>query len=230
MHEQWWLHCTSQWGWNMLLSEPVYWVAIAFKMTEWGQQQISIKFCVKLEHSSAGTIWMIQKPKIGSFLTIMYSLIQPISCSFSQNIRWVGDSSPLQPRFGNLRLLAFPKTRITFEGEEISDRSWDSGKYDGQLMVIGRSMWGPKVPTLKGTEASLSYVQCFLYLVSSSVSVSIFIFHGWIPSGQALYMCVYVYTLYTYIFSWQRNHFMLLLICAHFSLGRLVLHGTKWKQ
>ena len=32
-----------------------------------------------------------------------------------------GDSAPLQPRFGALRLLAFPKTKITFEREEISD-------------------------------------------------------------------------------------------------------------
>ena len=30
------------------------------------------------------------------------------------------------------------------------------------------------MPTLKGTEVSLSYVQCFLYLVSSSIDVSIF--------------------------------------------------------
>ena len=44
----------------------------------------------------------------------------------------------------------------------------------GQLMAIGRTVWGPKVPTLKGTEASLSYVQYFLQLVSSSVTVSIF--------------------------------------------------------
>ena len=45
----------------------------------------------------------------------------------------------------------------------------------GQLMVIGRTVCGSKVPTLKGTEATLSYAQCFLYLVSSSVNV--FIFH-----------------------------------------------------
>ena len=30
------------------------------------------------------------------------------------------------------------------------------------------------MPTLKGTEASLSCVQCFLYLVSFSINVSIF--------------------------------------------------------
>ena len=43
----------------------------------------------------------------------------------------------------------------------------------GQMMVIGRTMRDPKVPTLKGTEASLSYVQSFLYLVSSSINVSV---------------------------------------------------------
>ena len=42
----------------MLLSEHVYCVAIALKMTE---QQICINFCIKLEHSFAEIIWMIQK-------------------------------------------------------------------------------------------------------------------------------------------------------------------------
>ena len=85
-----------------------------------------------------------------------------------------GDSAQLDPRFGALWLLASLKTKITFEREEISDHWWDSGKYDGQLMAIGRTVWGPKVPTLKGTEVSLSCVQCFLYLVFSSVNVSTF--------------------------------------------------------
>ena len=33
--------------------------------------------------------------------------------------------------------------------------------------AVGRTEWSPKVPALKGTEAPSSYVQCFLYLVSS---------------------------------------------------------------
>ena len=45
----------------MLLSEHVYCVAVIFKMTERVEQQICIKFCIKLEHSSAETIQMIQK-------------------------------------------------------------------------------------------------------------------------------------------------------------------------
>ena len=43
------------------------------------------------------------------------------------------------------------------------------------------------MPILKGAKVSLSYVQCFLFLVSSSINVFIFIVHGWIPSGQASY-------------------------------------------
>ena len=86
-----------------------------------------------------------------------------------------GDSATLQPRFGAMWLLAFPKTKITFEREEISDHQWDSGKYSRTTDGDGRTVWGPKVPTLKGTEALLSYVQCFLYLVSSSINVSIFL-------------------------------------------------------
>ena len=50
------------------------------------------------------------------------------------------------------------------------------------------------MPTFKGTEASLSYVQCFLYLVSSINSL-FFIVHGWIPSEQTLYV------IYTVLFS-----------------------------
>ena len=42
-----------------------------------------------------------------------------------------GDSASLQPKFGTLQLLTFPKTKIIFEREEISDHRWDSGKYNG---------------------------------------------------------------------------------------------------
>ena len=114
---------------------------------------------------------------IGSFIMTMCLLMHLISCRvFWWNIKstpkWL---SPLQPRFGALWLLDFPKTKITFEREEILDHQWDSGKYEmGQLMVIGRTVWGPKVPILKGTEASLSYEQCFLYFVSFSINASIF--------------------------------------------------------
>ena len=45
----------------MPLSERRYCVAITFRMTEQVEQRICIKFSIKLEHSSAETIQMIQK-------------------------------------------------------------------------------------------------------------------------------------------------------------------------
>ena len=77
-----------------------------------------------------------------------------------------GDSVPLQPRLGALQLLAFTNWfQIMYEIQKNTT---------GQLMEIGRIVWGPKVPSLKETEVFLSYVQRFLYLVLSSINVCIF--------------------------------------------------------
>ena len=61
MCEQWWLHCTSQWGRYTLLSEHVYCANDTFKMIEQEEQWICIKFCIKLEYSSVESIQIIQK-------------------------------------------------------------------------------------------------------------------------------------------------------------------------
>ena len=50
---------------------------------------------------------------------------------FGKTSNHPGDSAPLQHRFGALWLLDFPKTKITFDKEEISDHQWDLGKYGG---------------------------------------------------------------------------------------------------
>ena len=68
----------------------------------------------------------------------------------------------------------FPKLKSPLKGKRFQTLSEIQENLTGQLMVIGRIVWDPKVPTLKGTEVSLSYVQCFLYLGSSSIKVSIF--------------------------------------------------------
>ena len=119
-----------------------------------------------------GSWWLAASPQQHACLCIM-------SCTefFGETSNHPGDSGPLQPRYGTLQLLGFPKTKITFEREEISDSQWDSGKYDGAADGDWENCWGPKVPTLKGTEMSLSYVQCFLYLVSSSINVSYISYH-----------------------------------------------------
>ena len=101
-------------------------------------------------------------------------LMQGCFFFFGKTSNHPGDSAPLQSRFGVLELLAFPKTKITFEREEIWDHQWDSEKYNGAADGDWENCIRPKVLTLKGTEVSLPYAQCFLYLVSSAINTSIF--------------------------------------------------------
>ena len=121
----------------MLLSEHVYYVAITFKMTERVEKRICLKLCVKLKHSSAETIQVIQKDAAihnqwlaASSQQCAHSGIMSHADFFGKTSNRPGNLAPLQPRFGALQLLALPKTKITFEREEISDRWWDLGKQD----------------------------------------------------------------------------------------------------
>ena len=96
--------------------------------TEDTQHQIYIRFCIRLEHSSADTVQMIQKAAAMCNQGLATSSRQRtgsriMSCAefFGETSNHASDSAPLHVRFGALQLLAFLKTKITFEREEISD-------------------------------------------------------------------------------------------------------------
>ena len=84
------------------------------------------------------TIQMIRRLKLwitGDWQLHHHNAPAHASC-FMQSFSWktsnhLRDSAPLQPRFGALWLLTFPKTKMTFEREEISDSWWNSGKCNG---------------------------------------------------------------------------------------------------
>ena len=163
-------------------------------MTEQVEQWICIKFCIKLEHSSTETIWMIWKAAaMGNWL--LAASPQQCACScitshaeiFGKTSNHPGDSASLQPRFGALWLWVFPKTKITFEREEISDHCWDSRKYDRaadgdsnkgfiQCSDQWKRCWENCVRS-QGTYLEGGWgviVICIMFLVSSSTNVSIF--------------------------------------------------------
>ena len=154
----------------MPLSEHVYCVAVTFKMTERVEQHICIKFFIKLEHSSVETVQMIQKATpmgnwwLAASSQHAHSCIMSHAEFFSKISNHPGDSALLQPRFGALWLQAFPKTKITFEREEISDCQWDLGKYnraaDGDWEVPRCLLW-------RGLRShcpmyNVSYILCLL--------------------------------------------------------------------
>ena len=107
------------------------------QMTEQVEQRICIRFCVKLEHSSMDDLDDSEGCSYGqlvivSLIMVMCPLMHHVSCrDFGETSNHPGESAPVQLRFGTLWLLAIPKTKITFEREEISDHWWGSGNYNG---------------------------------------------------------------------------------------------------
>ena len=106
-------------------------------MTERVEQWICLKFCIKLEYSSAETIRMIQKATATGYWWLAASSRQHgLPCIASRaEFFWWNIKSPRWLSFPAAHIwcpatLAFPKTKITFEREEISDHPWDSGKYN----------------------------------------------------------------------------------------------------
>ena len=180
IHEQWWLQWTSQWWQDRPLTEHVYCVAITFKMTEQIEQWICIKFYFELENSSMETIQMIHQVTAMGNWKLASSWQNASSCIMCRveflvdTSNHPGDSLPLQPKFGALWLLAFPKTKITFEKEEISHCWWDSGKYNGVADGNQENFVWSQGAHFEGDWGVISYVQFFLYLTSFSINVSIF--------------------------------------------------------
>jgi hypothetical protein len=82
----------------MPLTELVYYVAVAFIMTERADQ---------LHHDNA--------PAHST------ALVQVFIFFVCKTSHYPGLSAHLRPRFGSLRILVFHKTKITFEREEICE-------------------------------------------------------------------------------------------------------------
>ena len=164
----------------MLLSKHVYCVAVIFKMTEQVDQQISTKFCVKLEYSSTETIRMIQKATaMGNWCLAASSWQCACSCIMSCAVFVLVKHQITQVIHLHYNLDLAPCNFWLFL-KLISPLKWNRFQTVdeilentiGQLMSTRRNVWGPKVSTLKGTEVSFSYVQYFLYLISCSLNVS----------------------------------------------------------
>ena len=106
--------------------------------TEWIEQWICIKFCIKLEHSSLKLFRWFRRPQLWATSDwqlhhndtpahasrLMQGFLAKHQITPVAQLPYSPDLVP-----GNFWL--FPNTKITFEREEISDHQWDSGKYDG---------------------------------------------------------------------------------------------------
>ena len=135
--EQWWqLHCTSQWRRETPLSEHMRccciqsgWARRAMNLHQilhWAWTFLHLNYSDDSEGAAMGNWWLATSSRQCACSCIMSG-----AELFGKTSNHPGDSAPLQPRF-IVWLRAFPKTKITFEREEIFDHRWDSGKYDGE--------------------------------------------------------------------------------------------------
>ena len=112
----------------------------------------------------AETIRMIQKATaMGNWWLAASSWHYAHSCINLCRVFWVKHqiTQVTQPHYSQdlapCNFWLFPKLKSPLKGKRFQIINEIQEDTMGQLMTIGRT-WGPKVPTLKGTEASLSYV------------------------------------------------------------------------
>ena len=108
----------------------------------------------------------------------MHPLVYQVSCRVflaKHQITQV-TQPPYSPDLVPCVLRLFPKLKSPLKGKRFQNIDEIQGNMMGSWWQLGK-LWGPKVPTLKGTKASLSYVQCFLCLVSSSINLFFFFFN-----------------------------------------------------
>ena len=156
----------------MPLSEHVYCVAVTFKMTKRVEQQIFIKFCIKLEHSSMEAIQMIQKASaMGNWWLAASSWQHTHSCitshaGFWQNIkspRWL--STPYSPDLMSWDFWLFPKLKSPLKRKRFQTFDEIQGNTMGQLMVIRRTVQVPRYLLWRGMRhhCSTYNVSCIFF-------------------------------------------------------------------
>ena len=168
-------------AWNDDFTVPVSargrcrWVSMCnvwLSHTKWlseHSKKSSINFCVKLEHSFAETIQLIQKATaIGNWWLAASS--QHLSCImshadfFGKTSSHPGDSVPLQHRFGALQLLDFPKLKSPLKGKRFL-RFWKVWQGNWENWVRSQAAY---------FEGDWGLIVLYTMFPVSSINVSIF--------------------------------------------------------
>ena len=164
------------------MSEHVHCVAVAFKMAKYSNNSASnfeLHLNIPLQ-KLFGWFRRLQLWATGDW-QLHHDNTPAHASRFMQSFLAKHQITPViqlsySPDLASCYFWIFPKLKSPLKKKRSQTIDKIQENMTGQVMAIGRTVWGPKVPTLKGTEASLSHVQCFLYLVSSSINVSIFHF------------------------------------------------------
>ena len=136
--------------------------------SKWQQveQGICIKFCVNPLQKLFGWFRRLQLWATGDW-QLHHNNVSTCASHFVQRflvkyqITQV-TQPPYSPDLTTCGLWLFPKLKALFKAKRFQAVSEIQENTMGQLMAIRRTVWGPKLPALKGSEASMSCVQCFV--------------------------------------------------------------------
>ena len=151
-----------------------HWVSMCTVWSEWVEQQIYTKFCVKLEHYSAEAIWMIQEAIVTGNWWLAASSQHACSCimSCAEFLAKYQITQVTQPLYSPDLVLRdfwlFLKLKSPLKGkrfhtiDEIQEIWWGSWWRLGKLCEVPRCLlW-------RGLRC---IVLCTMFLVSSSINV-----------------------------------------------------------
>jgi hypothetical protein len=148
----------------MPLTELVYWVTVAFTMTERADQ---------LHHHNA--------PAHST------ALVRPFF--FGKASHHPGLSAPLQPRFGSLRLLAFPRAKIADEREEICEFVWRSHSTQAQSTASHCRLTSPLESDCSRKHSKFSSDWMPSYMKATRPILEIFKMAGYFPDNPRIVHC-----------------------------------------
>ena len=138
---------------------------------DWVKQWICIKFCIKLKHSSAETIRMIQKATaMGNWWLAASSqhicwCIMSHTESFGKTSNHPVTQPSYSPDLVPCDFCLFPKLKSSLKGKRFQTINENQENMTGQLMVTGRTVWSSKVPTWRGLSCHcpVCSVSCILF-------------------------------------------------------------------
>ena len=191
VREQWWLHCTSQWGWQTPLNEHVHCVAVTFKMTEWVKQRSFVKFVLSLNIPLQKLSGWFRRPRL--WATGDWQLHHdnaPVHASrlvqrflVKHQITQV-TQPPYSPDLVSCNFWLFPKLKSPLKGKKFLIIGEIQENTTGQLMAIGRTVWGAYFEGGSGV-----IILCAIFLISS-VFFNKCIFHSlWLDTFWTGLIC-----------------------------------------
>ena len=162
------------------MSEDVYFVVIAFEMTEQIEQWICIKFCVKLEHSSTELFGWFRRLQLLHDSGPTHASCLEQSFLVKHQITQV-TQSPYSPDLGPVNFWLFPKLNHFRKGRDLRPSMKFRKIWWGSRWRLGELCGVPRYLLWRGLKH-----HCPMYNVSCSFLKNslFFILHGWIPSGQ----------------------------------------------